>query len=373
MPSNARVIFSSKLAAFAAPGAASYTAAHGVQAAGMTTNFQIEQVFELSNQSIYENIEGSPDVQVSLSKVLDGYCPLYLMATQGATAASLVARGATSTMFGLAIHDQSVTAATGVPLRECIVSGAVVGSVSYNFPVDGNFTEDITLQGTNKAWKTGNFVLTNFTEFINDAPRAISGSGGVNRREDFIWTSSTLTGVAVGYDANGMINSTDISVFPPDIDGVSSSGINWLQSDGSRSAHVQNVSVSADFGREEILELGKKTYYARFANPLIEVTTTINTLAVQWDTVSCNDDGVLGNGNNTRDRTIKIRTREGLLVDLGIRNRMSSVEMSGGDAGGGNENITYTYVNFNDLSVKHPSDLTTALRIPGAQGTLNGV
>ena len=53
------------------------TAAHGVQSVGITTNFNLEQAFELGQIQIYENIEGLPDVEVTLEKVLDGYPLLY--------------------------------------------------------------------------------------------------------------------------------------------------------------------------------------------------------------------------------------------------------------------------------------------------------
>lgn len=366
MASQARVIFSSQAVAVATPGASTWTPLHGVQSVGMDTNFNTEQVFELSNQSIYENIEGSPDVQVNMSKVFDGYCPLLLAFSQGASSAALVARAAQISMFGLAIHDSTVTAATGVPLRECRVSGTVIGSWGAEFNADGNFLENITLQATDKIFYTGGLQLINFTEFNNDVPRSLYGSGGVNRREDILYDSTVLyTGVNIGLDSNGQVNTTDVTILPPDIDGVGSSGLVTRQSDGSWSAHVQSLGVSVDFGREEIFELGSKKYYARFANPLTQVTTTITTLGISGDGISVNDVGFQGNGNNTRDRTIKIRLREGLLVDLGLRNRISNVTYGGGDAGGGNVSITYTYANFNDCTVKHPSDLTTALRIPG--------
>lgn len=369
--SNRRVIFSNKAIAFSPIGSTSYTPVHGAQAAGITTNFNLEQVFELSNQSIYENIEGSPDIQVTLSKVLDGYCPIYLLATRGATYTSLVSRAAQDSIFALAIHDDTVTAATGIPIKECHMSGMVVGSVSYNFAVDGSFTEDVTLQGREKVWRSSNFLLTNFTEFENDEPLSINGSGGVQRREDIIYSSTALTGVDVGFDVNGQVDSMDVTILPPDIDGVGSSGLVTRQSDGSWSAHVQNIGVSFDFGREEVFELGNRAYYARFANPLTEVSTSISTYCINGDNISATNAGILGNGNNLSNRTIKIRTREGLHVNLGYKNKLASVEEGGGDAGGGNETITYNYTNFNDCSVAHPMDVTTALRIAGPQGTLN--
>ena len=46
---------------------------HGVQSVGINTTFNLEQVFELGQIQIYENIEGVPEVEVTLEKVLDGY------------------------------------------------------------------------------------------------------------------------------------------------------------------------------------------------------------------------------------------------------------------------------------------------------------
>ena len=45
---------------------------HGLQSVGMTTNFNLEQAFQLGQLEIFENIEGTPDVEVTLEKVLDG-------------------------------------------------------------------------------------------------------------------------------------------------------------------------------------------------------------------------------------------------------------------------------------------------------------
>ncbi len=50
---------------------------HGLQSVGVTTNFSLEQAFELGQIEIYENIEGTPDVEVTLEKVLDGYPLIY--------------------------------------------------------------------------------------------------------------------------------------------------------------------------------------------------------------------------------------------------------------------------------------------------------
>jgi hypothetical protein len=43
-------------------------------------------------------------------------------------------------------------------------------------------------------------------------------------------------------------------------------------------------------------------------------------------------------------------------LDLGSKNRLGSVTFGGGDAGGGNATATFSYTNFNDLSVRHRND-----------------
>ena len=66
--------------------------AHGVQSVAVTTTFNLEQAFELGQLSIYENIEGVPDIEVTLTKVLDGYPLLYTLATWAGSATHTASR-----------------------------------------------------------------------------------------------------------------------------------------------------------------------------------------------------------------------------------------------------------------------------------------
>ena len=54
---------------------------HGLQSVGINTTFNLEQAFELGQIEIYENIEGTPDVEVTLEKVLDGSPLIYHLAS----------------------------------------------------------------------------------------------------------------------------------------------------------------------------------------------------------------------------------------------------------------------------------------------------
>ena len=130
---------------------------HGLQTIGMTTNFNLEQVFELGQLEIYENIEGTPDVEVTLEKVLDGYPLIYHMASSGDVAGTansgIAARSKARCDVRLGVFDEADNNIAGQDATvEVYMSGMYVSNLSYNFATDGNFTESVTLVGNNKVW-----------------------------------------------------------------------------------------------------------------------------------------------------------------------------------------------------------------------------
>ena len=48
-----------------------HLAPKGLQSVGITTNFALEQVFQLGQLELYDNIEDVPEVQVTLNKFID--------------------------------------------------------------------------------------------------------------------------------------------------------------------------------------------------------------------------------------------------------------------------------------------------------------
>jgi len=320
---------------------------HGLQSVGMTTNFNLEQAFQLGQLEIYENIEGTPDVEVTLEKVLDGHRLIYHMATTGVGSAgstSLANRSKQRADLRLGIFDEGKNnLKTQDPEVEVYCSGLYVSSISYSIPTDGNATESVTLVGNEKQWLTG----TSNTKLHSDdvanfdgtnAPLS-SGVGGVQRREDLMLSSSIL---------------------PVGINGVNGAGAgNGLDGTSPR-VHLQSISVSTDFSREEVLELGRKTPYYRPANFPIEVSCEIEAITTSGDFIGAYETGApdlhknpVTSGNNTGEEIIFIAMRAGYAFDLGTKNRLSSVSYGGGDAGGGNASTTYSYTNFNDLDVQH--------------------
>ena len=191
---------------------------HGLQSVGMTTSFNLEQAFELGQIEIYENIEGTPDIEVTLEKVIDGYPLIYLMASTGVTGSSasgLLARSKARCDLALGIFGEEfdhVAAASdngGKAEVEVRCTGMYISSVSYSLPVDGNCTESVTLIGNDKQWLTGaaaNGITNNEITLFdgNDDPMALAGgpanhtaSGGIQRREDVLVEFAVLPKVSI--------------------------------------------------------------------------------------------------------------------------------------------------------------------------------
>lgn len=376
MAKNKRIFYACQRVGVAPVTSNNFEVIRGLQTLGMTTSFNLEQIFEIGQLALYENVEGMPEVEVTTEKVLDGYCPVYLMATafdeEGGepTGSTLVERSQGICKMALAVYDETNDYAEGTPGAEVHMSGLYVSSVGYSVGVDVNASESVSLVGQNKVWviggDTGNFVGYDLTPATwvpatpwSDGdvdPKSITGSGGVNRRED----------VMFGSGAN-------VSLLPLNIPGVvdagGGSGIN-LMVGGEFGVHVQNWSINVDFNREELFELGRRGTYYRFINFPVEVTNEITVISVSGDMISSTEDGIYDDGTggpcgtryNLTDHWIKLVLCEGLQVDCGTKNKLSSVGHSGGDADGGNVEVTYSYSNFNDFDVKHPNDKVVALR-----------
>lgn len=350
------------------PAASSMTTIKGLQTVGITTNFNLEQVFEMGQLAIYQNVEAVPDIEVTLNKVLDGYPLIYTLATE---TGSSIATGLTAlnptipgrqnarTDMKLSIYPDTNVSASGTSVAAVTCSGMYVSSVSYTFPVDGNFTEDVTLVGNNKVWgqtATGSF------DGNNDNPLAAQG---VARRQ--------------------FLNMENCR-FPTEIPGISSNGTNNALGGGSGfGAHFQNITVSCDFGREAIQELGTFAPYHRFVTFPVEVTCEFEVVSTSGDNINATESGYYSGltgktvaGPNTPqcsgrhnlvDNTIFLETCEGTRIYLGTKNKLTSVNYTGGDTGGGNVSVTYSYSTFNDFVVAHSGGPNTSFYAKLANST----
>ena len=395
---NKRIFYATKKVGLSGTGIgapSTFQQLHGIQSVGMTTTFNLEQAFELGQLAIYENIEGIPDVSIELEKVLDGYCPVYVLATSinGTTSTgeegkssgpTLIGRSRAQADFCMAVYkdtDEVAGAGETSSIRaesHVVCSGVFVNSVSYNVGIDGNATESVTLVGQDKIWyghakSAPKPAKWSSTDLINaaESPKSdtIAGSGGVNRREDvlFDYANSTIGKTESEYPASGKG-----TVLPAQIPGINAIGQNNKDANGNLKCHLQSLSCSSDFGREDIFELGRRGRYHRFLPFPTEVSCEITVISNSGDLISATENGIAepANGKNIVDQTIRLHMREGLIVDLGKKNKLASVSVTGGDAGGGNEEITYSYTNFNDFSVFHPEDPNYSTAAYRALGTV---
>lgn len=344
--SNNRLFWAAEAVGLARDGSSTFTVIHGLQTVGLTTTFNLENIFEIGQLSVYEIVENVADIEMTLEKVIDGYPLIYHLATPNASNSTLPGRSAVSCIAAMNTYGETVSSASGTPNSQVTMSGLFVSSVGYTFPVEGNATESVTLVGNNIVWSSAGFTFTGTLFNGNDVPLAFtSGYGGTQRREDVLFGSS-LTGT------NSILPGGSYGGVP----GLTASGLNVLNSAGVYPAKIQNISISADLGREALYELGKKMPYFRFVNYPVTVTTEISTISSDGHFVDFTEAGYDGLGSNLTNKRVYVITRNQMKIDAGTKNKLSSVSQTGGEAGGGNVTTTYTYTNQNDLIVLDNQD-----------------
>lgn len=371
-----RTFYAVALPGFSKVGNFNYTPAHGVTSIGVTTSFSLEAVLELGQLNLYQLYEKVPEIEVTMEKNLDGYPLLWHLATQGAGANTITSRGTQSCIIGFSIYDDVQYSASGTPVASVYMSGLFPSASSFSFPIDGNFTESISFVGNHKQWLTilasGNPSSVFAPSFDNtDQPVAITGSGGLQRRQNLLFTPTVNT-----LDSNGMLNDPNCTILPGGsvngIPGITSSGTNPLTGpNGSFAAHLQGITVSAQLNREELFELGRRFNYNRFLGFPLQITCEITAIATQGDQISATQGGVSTNGNNLPTTSIKIATKEGTRIDLGTNCKLASSNMSGPDTGGANMSVVYSYETYNFYNVSHWNDPNPALAV--AMGGVGGL
>jgi hypothetical protein len=312
---------------------AAFVTPKGIQSVGMTTNFNLTQLFTMGQQELYDNVEGTPEVEVTMQKTLDGTLPLYLLCMGGTVAnygsGKQIAELSTNRVdFRLGVYPDTAVSATGNSTFWVDCSGMYLSSIGYTLPIDGFAQEDVTLVGNNKVWGSGSAVST--TGFNN----TLTATSPIRRVNVNVGGSVLPTGTAGIRVPSGR---TDF-VAP----------------------YFQSISVKANLGREAINELGRMAPYCRYVKFPLEITSEFSVIASDGDYVDANDfSGVTGCGNsytNLVDKEVKVvvcgkSANDLLTIDLGKKNKLTSVNYTGADTTGGNATITYSFQTFNSFSV----------------------
>lgn len=278
----------------------------GVQSLGVTTNYNLEPVYQLGRLQAGDQYENNPEVEVTFTQAmtekLDAWS--YLMG-EGTLSARQDARGE---LHILMYPDSGV--ADGLQTANITIRPAYLQSATFNFPTDGNFTADYTVVGNSKTYNTAATL---------DA-RPASELTGVRRRNSV----------------------SSQSVF------TSRNGVSGALPHGAK---IQNVTISVDLGREEIYELGSQLPFTRYINFPVEVSTEIEVIAASGDKAAIVEaSAICANEKNVGDQQIVVELCGGAIFDCGKKNRLQSVTQAGGDAGGDNVTYTYSYINYSEFA-----------------------
>lgn len=380
MATNKRVFYAMRRVGIAPnPGGTvpTFQTVRGVQSAGVTTQFRLEQVFELGQLALYENFEGIPEVEITMEKVMDGYCPIYCLATQqlvagGAPSApTLAGRAPTYCIVGMQVYDEalSVPGHQGVAesaggsglVTELHMSGMYVSSIRYQAELERPVHEMVGFVGNNKAWviggNTGLFNTFNYGGGNWDTVAPVSGEaetstgypwnptgtppnpeskypyslasgGGIQRRQHLLMDPATaINNGAKTYcilpgDIPGLVLGPSGSQYTGSNSAVNlyASGTYYINpaSGGTFGAHLQNWNIHVDLGREQLHELGRLGNYYRYVNWPVEVVNEISMIMLTYDGVSVAEEGIYNHTGTALDGNTYPNKGCGLKYNLNV-------------------------------------------------------
>lgn len=317
-----------------------FTALHGIQSAGASTRIPTEPVSEFGAIPIAATLQSPIDVNLNLTKVLDGYPLILLSATSDAATPILSDRLMQRCSIALSIYDDSLTwyaISSGTAIVQ--FTGLYISNASYKFDTDSPFEETVGFEGSNKIWNLDTRIISpqdlyaqstitnsdpgQFTN--NDAPQARD----VGMRWDFILPNTGISGI-------------DASIFPVEVLGQ----------------HVTSIHTNFNVSRYRVPQFGSKAPYFRMPRFPVEITTEFVVRATGFDAVSVSDIGILTSVSggcvdqgNTSGQFINIATCDGLRLSLGPNNYLIGTTWQGADTHGSNVKISYIYKTFNDFTM----------------------
>lgn len=364
-----RIYYATHQLAIAKEDSTDFDAIRGLQTSTINADIPLEEIFQIGKLSPVTQLENLPDVTVSTEKVLDGNPLIFHLATQDASSPTLAGRSTARCTLALSIFDATQDAATGTPLVTAQMTGMYYGNVSYSFAVDGAFRESVQFIGND-------ILVSNDDRILNTDEQTRANNADVdgqftgeddfflNKREHILFDYATSD-----LDVNDQIADADCTILPGEIDGISDSGTNEMGDDGARLADIQSITVSASITREPKQALGSFEPVCQIIRFPLEVTTEISFIPRTSGLISATAIGILNTGTdacyngprNLKEWSIRIATCEGTRIYTGTKNRLRSYSTSGGDAGGNNMVMSYTYRTLNDFTVMHEND-------PHAQG-----
>jgi len=213
--------------------------------------------------------------------------------------------------------DQTISGSLdSVKFEYCLVT-----EISYSFSVDGIFTESIS------------FVTNNLTKQSAGNVPAAGATGTLMRKQNF--------------DAQN-------SIFPTEVDAA----ILTTATDGTKTRVIQSIDLTLSVSYSELADTGfwrgsnqgnnpsEQNKYKHIETP-VEVTCEITAVArksVAQD-ILIKDTNFMAFPTPSRQIVLKF---DSIVFDLGSKNYCTSIGLSGGDTGGGNVEMAFSYTNTNN-------------------------
>lgn len=342
---------------------------HGVQSIDINTKFNNQQIMEFGQVDAYEISEDLSEVELTVTKVLDGYPLIYTTSTcsildsgflslglpGSKTSDKLISRLGNECGLHLGIfseYDNTINEKNAI--TQVYMSGMKVSNIQYNISNNEAATETITFIGSHKEWDSGcmpvlidsgnTHSFQNWKEFLPDQP---SGQPiiAVAKRENFDMKESILP-ASIIKTFNSKLNM--LTTIPEKGNG---------QNSGINNIHINSITINVSPSYEDLFELGKKSPFAKKLVLPVNVSCDVEILAISGDFVSVLSRGTKDlaqssrtSGNNTTNETMVFALNNGYNFNLGNQNRLISVNY-GGSVKGGNSTIIFSYENLNNLYI----------------------
>ena len=304
----------------------------GVQAVGVNGSSPVNTLQDIGRpQSNFKFETKDKEFEITISRVIDRNSPLFYTWVGKPIKPGNIGWGGSGDndikSFDIAIvygPDINSNIGDGSPVATSTYHKCLITGLTYNLTVDGVMTEEITL--TSRHVTTAGGVGSGAPSTGNEQ------SGSIIKRQDVSFTLPALVTEVFGTDEPLTVNSQSVY-------GIQSISLN-MEINYSR---LNDVGVWR--GYDNSAEVNKWT----FVDTPISVSTTINGIARSMvPNIS------LGENNNEVIGTLEqITINAGSFTwNMGDKNYLSDYSTSGGDTGGGNAEISFTYINDNnDFSV----------------------
>ena len=290
----------------------------GVQSVTLNTQQENIVLDQYGSLTVHKSVPNYPEITVSITRAMSsGIGMLY----SGTLEDNINTHNNTMCLFIGKDTESKLASSPASDTYNIFLSGVSINSVTYNFPADGNFTEELE--------------LITYHKYFNKCPVANT-------------VFSNLQDSASGLYRRQSLNSDDSII-----------ATNLLPAD----ARISNVSVNASFGIQDVKEFGmnisnpNKLY--RYASlPIVtstSVTAIVRDSGLDFFEINPADDPASHlchfSGLNSGTVPLKFKLCGGHELNLGTGN-LTSLSYNGGSVDGGNVEVNLTFESANVFTFK---------------------